>query len=103
MLHTRSELIQWVRNNVTDPVLQRAMEWGRIENLGGFRPLPTSRNPGWVVRITSSRGKSYNIAVGVRNFGLYWFRLPELLESDWESWIGKESGDELYRGDICGK
>lgn len=98
MIHTRTELLQWVRKNVTDPVLQRAIEWGRIENLGGFRPLPTSKNPGWIVHITSSRGRVYIIAVGVKNFGLYWFRLKE--ESvDWSTWIGGESEDELYRGD----
>lgn len=95
-IHTRAELIQWIRKNVIDPVLQNAMEWGRIENLGGFRPLPTSNRPGWIVRMTSNRGKVYYVAVAVNHFGLYWFRLKKV---DWSLWAGDRAKDELYRGD----
>ena len=102
MLHTRNELITWLYKNITDPILQQAMEWGRIENLGGFRPLPTSKNPGWIVRITSKRGRVFAVAVGVDNFKLYWFRLKE--ESiDWSLWIGEDAESELFRGDESGR
>jgi len=98
LLHTRTELITWLSRNITDPILREAIEWGRIENLGGFRPLPTSKNPGWVVRVTSKRGRVHVIAVGVKNFKLYWFRLKEEM-IDWSRWIGADAENELYRGD----
>jgi len=96
MIHSRTELIQWVRKNVTDLVLQNAMEWGQIQNLGGFWPLPTSSRPGWIVRITTGRNRTYHIAIGVKDFGLYWFRLKEV---DWSTWAGHRTTNELYRGD----
>jgi hypothetical protein len=96
MLHTRQELINWIHQNVTDPVIQHLLEWGRVENLGGFDPLPTSKNPGWVVKITSRSGRVWFVAVGVKNYQLYWFRLKEV---DWGNWVGENAKNELYRGD----
>jgi len=98
VLHNRTELITWIRANVDDPAIQNALEWGAVKNLGGFRPLPTSKNPGWVVRVTSKRGHVHVIAVGVKGFRLYWFRLKEEM-IDWSRWIGAEAENELYRGD----
>ncbi len=98
MLHTRSELIEWIKQNVNDRVLLNVIDRGSVEVLGGFNPLPTSTNPGWMVRIKSPFGQAYLIAVAwdTVNFRLYWFRAPNI---PWGQWAGHLSNNPLYTGD----
>jgi len=96
MIHHRQQLITWLLKNVTDRVIQNAMESGQIENCGGFNPLPTTVLPGWIVAVTSGRNKIYNIAIVSENFKLRWFRVKEVL---WENWVGDTATSEVYRGD----
>ncbi len=98
MIHTRSELIDWIKKNVDDRVLLKALDCGTVECLGGFNPLPTSTNPGWIVRLQSPFGATYLIAVAwdTANFRLYWFRAPDV---PWENWAGNQTENRLYRGD----
>lgn len=98
MLHTRSELIGWIKKNVQDRVLSNAIEQGNVEVLGGFEPLPTSTNPGWIVRVNSPFGATHLIAVAwdVARFRLYWFRAPRVR---WSDWAGHKSDNPLFAGD----
>lgn len=98
MLHTRQQLITWLEHNITDPILSDALEWGRIINLGGFDPLPTSKNPGWIMKLVSRYGRTFYLAVAVdkKSWELYWFRLKEV---DWTNWVGENATNKLYRGD----
>ena len=96
MIHHRQQLITWLLKNVTDRVIQNAMESGRIENCGGFNPLPTTNLPGWVLIVTSGRNKVYNIAVVSENFKLRWFRVKDV---PWKNWIGDIATNSVYRGD----
>lgn len=98
MIHTRSGLIDWIKQNVNDRVLMNAIDRGSVEVLGGFDPLPTSTNPGWIVRVKSIFGQAYLIAVAwdVVNFRLYWFRAPNI---PWGQWVGHQSNNPLYAGD----
>jgi len=96
MIHHRQQLITWLLKNVTDRVIQNAIESGRIENCGGFNPLPTTNLPGWILIITSGRNKTYNIAVVSENFKLRWFRVKDV---PWENWIGDTATSEVYQGD----
>jgi len=91
-------LIEWIKNNVTDRVLLNALDRGTVEVLGGFDPLPTSTNPGWMVRLQSPFGPTHLIAVAwdTVNFRLYWFRAPDV---PWENWMGRNTENRLYRGD----
>lgn len=97
MIHHRQQLINFLEQNVTDRVLQKAMNWGQIEFLGGFNPLFGSLL-GWCVSITSYRGTTYNIGIieDVNIGKLRWFRLTKI---PWENWDGDRSEDKLYQGD----
>lgn len=98
MIHTRAELIDWIRKNVNDRVLTNAIETGSVEVLGGFDPLPTSTNPGWMVKVKSPFGRTHLIAIGfdLNRFQLYWFRAPNI---PWDKWAGVGSESPLYAGD----
>ena len=98
MIHTRSQLLDWIKQHVNDRVLKLAIERGSVEVLGGFEPLPTSANPGWLVQVTSSYGHTYLIAVASdpTTYGEYWFQAPRV---PWANWIGHKSTNPLYQGD----
>lgn len=98
MIHTRSGLIDWIKKNVKDRVLLNAIDQGSVEVLGGFVPLPTSTNPGWMVRIKSPFGGTHLIAVGEDQgtLQLYWYRAPMI---PWGDWIGHGTDNPLYAGD----
>jgi len=73
------------------------MESGRIENYGGFNPLPTTNLPGWIVAVTSGRNKTYNIAVVAdTNFTMRWFRVKDV---PWPDWVGDTAKVAVYQGD----
>ena len=95
MIHHRQQLINWLIKNVTDRVIQQALESGRIENYGGFNSLSGSL-PGFVVAITSARETTYNVAIVVDNFEMRWFRLKEI---PWWDWVGDKSNSSVYQGD----
>ena len=97
MIHHRQQLINFLEQNVTDRVLQNAMNRGRVELLGGFNPLIGSL-PGWVVAITSYWKTTYNIGIieDVNIGKLQWFRLTRI---PWKNWDGDKSKNKLYQGD----
>lgn len=98
MIHTRQQLIDWVVAHVADRVLRNAVAGGQVELLGGFNPLPTSTNAGWIVRATSLSKHEYLIAVAVDpdTDAPYWFQARRI---EWDKWIGHTSENPLYQGD----
>jgi len=105
MIHTRQQLIEWIEENVTDRTLQCAMNRGDLEVLGGFNPLPTSANPGWIIQIKTVCA-TYLVAVAhdQSNLGrFYWFNAPHVPWQNWtgHKWIG-DKGHELEKGDRPG-
>jgi len=97
MIHHRQQLINWLLKNVTDRVILNAIESGRIENYGGFNPLPTTNFPGWVVAVTSVRNKTYNIAIVADiNFTMRWFRIKDV---PWSDWVGDTATSKVHQGD----
>jgi len=104
VITTRKQLIDWVKANVADPVLRKCALEREMEVLGGFNPLPTSTNPGWLVHLKSKFGNQYYVAVGVKKQiepAYYWFRVKG--DVPWENWQGLNSDNPLYRGDCFDK
>lgn len=98
MIHHHQQLINFLEQNVTDRVLQNALNRGRVEFCGGFNPLVGSF-PGWVVSVTSYRGTIYNFGIieNTNTGKLRWFRLAKI---PWKNWDGDRSEDKLYQGDF---
>ena len=105
MFHNRQHLFQWLNDNLTnltDRVLHNLLQGGgQTELLGGFDPLPGSKGPGWIVKLTSYRtGQTYYVCIGVSELTGQprWWR-TEAEKVCWQDWGGEKSKNPLYRGD----
>lgn len=96
MFYNRQHLFTWLCKNVTDRVLSTALDTGVVELLGGFKPLPTSNKPGWIVRVTSVYNTTYIIAVAVDRGKPYWFQVQDF---SWCHYVGDTASNPLYQGD----
>ncbi|KKL78287.1 hypothetical protein LCGC14_2026320, partial [marine sediment metagenome] len=67
-----------------------------VELLGGFDPMIGSR-PGWIVRVTSEKGKQW--LIGVTPEPAKKFRVWTLNEVHWENWVGGLYPNWMYDGD----
>ncbi len=76
-----------------------ALSTGRVELLGGFKRIPPSPLPGWIVIVTSRRGTVWNVVITAHENPprfTTWIvqRIP------WEHWAGKLNRDPIvYDGD----
>lgn len=104
MIHCREHLINWlIKVTESDVLLYNAFKESgtRVELLGTFDPLPGSKNPGWLVRVTTCRGRMDLIAVVKDYLGRpdHWYNAPE---PDWNTWLGPNS-NVLIGGDNNGQ
>jgi len=65
MIHFQSKthIILWLENNCSRQAIVRALYEGQVEFFGGFKPIPPTTQPGWILRVTSARGKTWYVAV----------------------------------------
>ena len=95
----KNQLLNWLDNHAPTKSAQRALVSGLpIVILGGFKPLPNSNSPGWIVLANSKAGREYYIAIAVNNFRDPRAYLIDYI--DWASYCGDKSEHLLYRGDI---
>lgn len=98
----RKHLIDWLLRNCTRKTVVRAMEEGSIEHLGSFSKLGPKNKPGWIVLVTSERGKPWFIEVVSRlklgGFGVYIteVRKNTTFPVPWKYW----QGDVIRRPDV---
>jgi hypothetical protein len=66
-----------------------------VKNLGGFKPLPDSNDPGWIIEAQSKTGRVYHVAIAISNF-----RPPRTYMINYIDWKTYTGGNrKLYRGD----
>ena len=111
MIHftERKHLIQWLMENCTRKVVVRAMDEGSVENLGRFRDVgPTPVQSGWIIKVTSDRGKVWALEIIPRPASKRWhgysiyitdFRVCDNTPISWKNWVGDTYTDPLYCGD----
>ena len=95
----KTDLINWLQDHAPTPSTKRALQTGQsVTLLGGFKPLPNSNSPGFIVRFESLAGRLYHVAIAVDNFrSLRTFLIDYI---DWGHYVGTDSNHELYRGDV---
>lgn len=64
-IRTRADLIHVAHERCGHPAIKRAIKEGTVVNLGGFTAIPTSGQPGWVLRVTSTHGRTWLLAITV--------------------------------------
>ncbi len=95
----KTGLLKWLQGNAPTPSTKRALQSGQsVTILGGFKPLPDSNSPGFIVRAVSVTGRVYHIAITVDDF-----RPPRTFiinYIDWGHYCGVGSKHELYCGEL---
>ena len=100
MVHfqTRDHIISWLDRHCPRKAIVRAINEGKTELLGGFSNIPPSRKSGWVIRITSSYGRVWLVAI-TENTAKTDFAIGLLKGVPWAHWCGDLMPGKLYRGD----
>jgi len=100
MIHFQSKenMVDWLINNCPRPAIVRALEQGRVEFLGGFKLIPPSTLPGWILQVNSIYGKCWNIAV-LANDIKHIYEIRIMKSVPWKNWIGTNSHNKLFCGD----
>jgi len=99
MFRTREQLLEWLEHNPPTKIVGKAILEGEAELCGLFADL-VGNQPGWVVHVTSPRGRKWDVAV------LYdRYRRPHsglLSKINWGKWIGCGYISDLCIGDNPG-
>ena len=99
-IETRTELVNYVHDNIPQRAIKRACHNGTIRVLGGFRLISPSTRPGWIVSITSVHGKTWLVAVTSDDYN-HVFRTWIVGLIPWQYYIGLTDRGEysIYDGD----
>ena len=94
IIRDRRELINFLQETLDRSPLRALLHYNEL--LGGFDPMIGSR-PGWIVRVTSEKGKQW--LIGVTPEPAKKFQVWYLNEVHWENWVGGMYEGELHNGD----
>ena len=62
-INIRTELIYFIREDISRSAISRACLNGTVQVVGGFSQIHPLPNPGWIVSITSIHGRTWLVAV----------------------------------------
>lgn len=90
----RNSVITHIKECTERRSIERAIEEGQVEYLGGFSQTSfNTRSPIWICRITSTYDKTWVVAVYTNGAITYLRSVP------WEYYAGGSSNNTLYSGD----
>lgn len=89
MIHfqSRDQIIDWLIDNCPRPAIVRALDYGQVEFLGGFKLIPPSALPGWILKVTSLYNKKWNVAV-LANDKEHRYEIRIIKSIPWKNWVG---------------
>lgn len=95
---SRDDLLGYISSHIVYKYVRRAiMDDGLVENYGAFaKPVREFDEPGWLVKITTSLGRTVYVAVICQE--QYRLVVTER-EPMWEHWAGADCDNALYHGD----
>lgn len=95
---SKTHIILWLENNCSRKAIVRALYEGVVEFYGGFNPVPPTKHPGWIMRVTSAHGRTFYVAVICYDHR-YGIRI--LRDVPWNFWIGSTAKNRtaLMNGD----
>jgi len=97
-LTNRYQLLNYLDEHAPTRSIKRALQEGGVEFLGGFRYIPPIHRPGWITKVTSRFGKTWNVVVTIP-IDFRAFNIAIIKEIPWEYWDGDDSINPLYQGD----
>lgn len=95
-IRTRNDLIKWLEENAPRKAIGFAMTDGEIELLGVFSPVPGNCGIGWIVKVTSKHGLSWNVVITINKYihKYYAYTIKTIL---WKDYSG--GGVPIFAGD----
>ena len=99
-IETRTQLINFICENIAQRAIVRACHNGEVQVLGGFSKIPLTRRPGWIVSITSVYGRTWLVAI-IPDDHQHVFRTGIVDSIPWQYYVGRIDRDEysIYDGD----
>lgn len=94
----RLDLIEMVSARAPSSACRRACLNGKVEVLGGFRVIPPSTLPGWMVLVTTVHGKDYAVAV-TADQAMHRYRVWIADKVPWGEWLGFIGDYSVRSGD----
>ena len=97
-IRTRNDLINWLENNAPSKAIRRALQEGRVENLGAFKNAAFGSKSGWILEVISKHKTTWLVTIYAwhtvfKNF------IRDINVVPWEYWVGDKSENKLYQGD----
>jgi len=92
MIHfqSRDQIIDWLIDNCLRPAIVRSLIDSKVEFLGGFKPIPPSVLPGWILKIISLHNKKWIVAV-LANDIKHIYEIRIIKSVPWKNWLGTDS------------
>jgi hypothetical protein len=100
-LQYRTELVELVARQAPSNSIRRACIEGKVEVFGGFQVLPCSMYPGWILKITSRRQRTWLVAIFADDIH-HKYRVSLCGYVPWKNWVGPRKGVteyDIYAGD----
>ncbi len=95
-IRNRNELIEYLESHAPSKAIARALQEGRVENLGAFNQILLDFNRGFIVKVISRFKKTWYVAI-YASF-LEW-KVQIIDTVPWNEWIGGFAANKLYQGD----
>jgi len=94
----RNDMIKWLIAQCPRPAIVRALDAGRVEFLGGFKPLLAGM-PGWCFRVTLAPKNIKNVCI-LCNDKKYKYEIRIVKHVPWQYWNGVMLGKLIIRSDL---
>ena len=92
---SRTDMILWLIKNCPRPAIVRALEFGNVEFLGGFSPIPPSDLPGWIFKVRTGHVK--NVCI-LANDAKQKYEIRIVKRVPWGNWCGVFHGVLMTTG-----
>ena len=97
-IKTRTQLINFICENIPQSAIVRACHNGTVQVLGGFDIVPPGTKPGWIVAVTSVHGRTWLVAVTPDDHR-HVFKVGIVESIPWPYYVGKSGRNSIYDGD----
>lgn len=98
MIRTVDNLIEWLEDNIGNPIHRWSLENDKIEVLGFFLYLYADPFGTYVIKLSSKHGGTHYLRIIIDSFGrIYNYQL--IFKPEWRFWNPEDSTNPLFAGD----